>query len=96
MPAYLIVDTKITNPHAYETYKALAKPLVEKYGGTYKVRGGEMDVLEGNLWNPSRLVIIEFASMEQARTFYHSDEYAPVRALRQGASVCTLVLVEGL
>ncbi len=49
MPAYLIVDTKITDPEAYESYKALAKPIVEKYGGTYKARGGELEVFEGDL-----------------------------------------------
>ncbi|MBB3065310.1 DUF1330 domain-containing protein [Limibacillus halophilus] len=96
MPAYLIVDTKITDPEAYENYKAQAKPLVEKYGGIYKVRGGELEVFEGDLWKPTRLVVIEFPSMEQARTFYHSPDYAPVKALRQGASVCSLALVDGV
>ena len=51
MPAYLIVDTKISNPEAYEEYKALAKPLAEQFGGVYRVRGGAMEVIEGDLWN---------------------------------------------
>jgi len=40
MSAYLIVDTKISNPTVYEEYKKLAKPIAEKYGGVYKARGG--------------------------------------------------------
>lgn len=40
MSAYLVVDTKINNPEVYEEYKKLAKPIAEKYGGVYRVRGG--------------------------------------------------------
>ena len=45
-PAYVIVDVKITNNENYEKYKALAKPLVEKYGGQYLTRGGEMNIIQ--------------------------------------------------
>ncbi len=33
MSAYVIVDTKISNPEVYEEYKKMARPLVEKHGG---------------------------------------------------------------
>jgi uncharacterized protein (DUF1330 family) len=59
MAAYLVVDTVIENADEYEKYKALAKPIAEKYGGVYRVRGGAMDVLENNLWTPTRMVIID-------------------------------------
>ena len=59
MPAYLLLDTAIENADEYEKYKALAKPIAEKYGGVYRVRGGEMDVIETDLWSPTRMVIIE-------------------------------------
>jgi uncharacterized protein (DUF1330 family) len=49
MSAYLIVDTLIENPEEYEKYKKLAKPIAEKYGGIYRVRGGEMDVRETDM-----------------------------------------------
>jgi len=29
MSAYIIVDTRITDPQAYEAYKQLAKPIAE-------------------------------------------------------------------
>ncbi|WP_455372229.1 DUF1330 domain-containing protein [Limibacillus halophilus] len=96
MSAYLIVDTKIKDPEAYEKYKGLAKPLVEKNGGEYLARGGALHVAEADLWSPERLVIIRFPSMEQARGFLESEEYAPVRAIRQAAADCTLSIVEGL
>ena len=49
MSAYLIVDVQIENPEAYEDYKKLAKPIAERYGGVYRVRGGDMEVLETDL-----------------------------------------------
>jgi len=93
--AYLIVDTDIQNPEAYAEYKKLAKPIAEKYGGTYRVRGGEMDVLETDLWTPSRMVIIEFPDRNAARAFVDSEEYAPVKPLRRNNARCTLVILDG-
>ncbi len=95
MNAYLIVDTKITDPVAYEAYKALAKPIAEKFGGVYRARGGAMEVREQELWTPTRIVIIEFPSMKDAQAFVDSPEYAPVKQIRNENSECTLLLVEG-
>jgi uncharacterized protein (DUF1330 family) len=96
MSAYLIVDTRIENPEEYEKYKALARPIAEKYGGVYRARGGEMDVLETDLWTPTRIVIIEFPDMDSARAFVNSPEYAPVKPLRRNNAKCTLAIVEGV
>lgn len=95
MSAYVIVDTKLLNAEAYEEYKLLAKPIVEQYGGVYRVRGGEMTVRESDLWTPSRLVVVEFPSREQAIAFSESPEYAPVAKIRHANAQCTLVIVDG-
>jgi uncharacterized protein (DUF1330 family) len=95
MSAYLIVDTAIENADEYEKYKALAKPIAEKFGGVYRVRGGAMDVLEDELWTPTRMVIVEFPDMQSARAFADSDEYAPVKPLRQNNARCTLAILDG-
>jgi uncharacterized protein (DUF1330 family) len=96
MPAYVIVDTKINDLDAYEGYKALAKPLVEKYGGIYRARGGEMDVVESDLWSPTRIVMLEFPDMQSARDFIDSEEYAPVKAIRHANAECTTVIIDGI
>jgi len=96
MSAYIIVDTKVNNPQAYEEYKRLAKPIAEKYGGVYRVRGGAMDVRETDLWNPTRIVIIEFPDMKSARAFVDSEEYVPVKPLRLNNADCTLFIVDGV
>jgi uncharacterized protein (DUF1330 family) len=96
MAAYVIVDTKLEKPEAYEEYKQKAKRIVEKFGGVYRARGGKMEVLEADLWKPSRLVIIEFPSVAQAKTCLSSAEYLAVRPLRHANAKATLVIVEGL
>jgi len=95
MTAYVIVDTKITDPVAYEGYKKLARPIVEKFGGKYLARGGKLDVVEDNLWAPTRIVILEFADMATARKMLDSEEYAPVAAIRHANADCTAIIVEG-
>lgn len=94
MSAYLIVDTKISDADAYETYKA--KPMVEKHGGIYRTRGGEMDVAEAELWAPTRIVIVEFPDMKTAQDFLRSEEYAPVKAIRNANAECTAIIVDGI
>ena len=84
MSAYVVVDTKISNPDEYEEYKKLAKPIAEKY-----------DLRENDLWTPTRIVIIEFPDVASARAFADSEEYQPVKAIRLGAAECTLFIVEG-
>ncbi|MFT5220747.1 MAG: hypothetical protein ACI9LO_001486 [Planctomycetota bacterium] len=95
MAAFVIVDTKIENPEAYEEYKKLAQPIAEKFGGKYRVRGGEMEARETDLWTPTRMVIIEFPSMDAARGFVDSEEYAPVKPLRRDNAKCTLLIIDG-
>ena len=94
MPAYIIGQINITDPAKYQEYAKLAGPATQKYGGKFLVRGGKVDGVEGG-WQPKRLVVLEFPSMEQAQKWYRSPEYRPLIALRQKASRGKLVIVEG-
>ena len=69
--------------------------MVERYGGTYRARDGELDVIKDDLWSPTRIVVVEFPDIEAARQFLNSEEYAPVAALRHANADCTVVIVEG-
>jgi uncharacterized protein (DUF1330 family) len=95
MAAFLVVDTAIENAEEYEKYKALARPIAEKFGGVYRVRGGDMEVFETDLWSPTRMVIVEFPDMQSARAFVESEEYAPVKPLRRDNARCTLAILDG-
>ncbi len=94
MSAYVIAEIEITDPAAYEEYRKLVPATIAKYGGKYLVRGGAVEAKEGG-WQPKRLAVLEFASMDQAKKWYHSPEYAPVLALRLKAARSKLLLVEG-
>ena len=95
-PAYILLDTKINDPIAFEDYKAAAKPIVEKFGGRYLTRGGNMDIVQKDLWAPVRIVLIQFPSMTAAHDFLDSPEYSPVKDIRLANSNTTLVVLEGL
>jgi uncharacterized protein (DUF1330 family) len=95
MPAYVIVETDITDPERYERYKAAAGPAVAAAGGRYVARGGELAVLEGD-WQPSRLVVLEFEDLAAAKRWYDSERYRQARELREGAARMRMVAVQGV
>jgi len=62
MPAYVIVETDITDLERYEVYKAASPAAIAAGGGRFLVRGGALVVLEGD-WRSSRLVVLEFEDL---------------------------------
>jgi uncharacterized protein (DUF1330 family) len=95
MAAYIIADVTVTDPAAFEAYRREVPPSIERAGGRYLVRGGRFEVLEGD-YRPSRVVVLEFPSMEAARRWYDSEEYAHLRAMRERAADSRVILVEGV
>ena len=94
MPAYVIVDIDIFDQASYDANNLGGIDTVSVYDGRYLVRGGTVETLEGD-WLPRRLVILEFPSMERAREWLVSAEYAPARALRHQVANTNMLLVEG-
>lgn len=94
MPAYVVVEVEVIDAEAFERYKELAPPTIAAYGGRYLARGGRTAALEGD--GPQRLVILEFPSLERAREWWESEEYAPARSARAGAARVRMTCVEGL
>jgi uncharacterized protein (DUF1330 family) len=95
MTAYIIVDIDVTDPVGYADYKELAGPTVGAFGGKYIARGGKTETLEGD-WTPNRLVILEFPTVEQAKTWLNSPEYAPARVLRYKYARSKMIVTEGI
>lgn len=96
MAAYLVVDTDLSNPEAYEAYKLKARPIAEKYGGEYLARGGKMNLMETQLWSPKRLVLVRFPSFEQAQAFYDSAQYQAILPISAASARRTVVILEGI
>ena len=95
MSAYVIADITVNDPKRYEEYKKLAPPAIAAYGGKYLARGGKSEKLEGN-WEPDRVVILEFESLETAKKFINSPEYSEARALRHKTASSNMIVVEAL
>jgi len=96
MAAYLVAQLKVHDRVTFERYREAVSPLIDRFGGRYRVRGGELDVLEGD-WAPwPRLVVIEFQSKDAARLFYDSPEYQQILPLRQSSADGTVAIVEGV
>ncbi|MBT2324462.1 DUF1330 domain-containing protein [Variovorax paradoxus] len=95
MSAYIIANVEVTNPTQYEEYKKLSSKAMQVYGAEVCVRGGKVEVLEGD-WNPQRLVVLKFPSIEAAKKFSESPEYGEARTSRQGAAIMRMIVVEGL
>jgi uncharacterized protein (DUF1330 family) len=95
MPAYLVVEVEVLNPAKYEDYKKMVPPTLAKYEGKFLVRGGQAENLEGT-WSPRRVVIVEFPSVEKARAWWNSTDYAEAKALRQATARTEMILVEGV
>ena len=82
MSAYLIANVEVKNTEKFRDYLEATPSIIKKYGGIFLVRGGDFEIYEGN-WNPKRLVLVEFESMQKARQFYNSPEYTAIKDLRQ-------------
>jgi uncharacterized protein (DUF1330 family) len=93
--AYIIANVDVTNPEQYEEYKKLSTIAMKAHGAEVCIRGGKVQVLEGD-WNPSRFVMLKFPSVDAAKAFNDSVEYAAARQARQGAAVMRMLIVEGV
>jgi len=95
MAAYIVVQVDVHDQATYDEYRKLVPASLAAYGGRLLVRGGRTETLEGT-WSPKRLVVLEFDSVEQAKRWWASPEYAPAKALRQRATRTEMLVAEGI
>ena len=92
--AYVIANVDVTDPVQYEEYKKLSTIAMKANGAEVCIRGGTVEVLEGD-WSPARFVMLKFPSVEAAHRFYDSPEYQAAKKARQGAADMRMIIVEG-
>ena len=95
MAAYVIADVEITDPERYKDYTAHTPESIARHGGRWVVRGGTTQVLEGD-WNPGRVVVIEFPSVDAALEWFNSPDYQELAGIRREASTARIVVAEGV
>lgn len=95
MAAYVITDLEVFDIEHYLAYQQAVRPLLEAAGARYLARGGEFRVYEGD-YQPRRLVVLEFPSLEAVGDFYESNAYLAIEAQRRACSSARIIAVEGL
>jgi uncharacterized protein (DUF1330 family) len=94
MPVYLIIEIAVIDPDVYGEFVAQAPAVVEQYGGRYLARSGEVSVMVGD-WQPERIVLIQFETIDQVQEFFASPEYLDLVTLREQSAATRAIIVEG-
>lgn len=94
MPAYIVAHVDVKDREAYAEYMRHTPRVIQRFGGRFVARGGEMVTLEGPE-ETLRIVLIEFPSLEDAKAFYNSDEYQRTKKLREGGGSAKFVAIDG-
>lgn len=94
MSSYVVIDTEVLDQEAFSEFVEKIYDAVTGNGGTFLVRGGNIDVVEGD-WTPQRIVVMAFDSDDGARDFVRSSDYTALQELRQRALRSNVLVVEG-
>ena len=95
MVCYVIADMNSPNPEQFAEFIEVTPATVQQYGGKYLIRRGSIEVAQGD-WTPSRLVVTEFAGMDQARAWFDSPEFECPKQIQARSSDSNFVFVEGV
>jgi uncharacterized protein (DUF1330 family) len=94
MPVYLIIDITVIDPDVFGEFMERMPAVVEQYGGSYLARSSEVSTMVGD-WQPERIVLIEFESIEQVQEFFAAPEYLAIVPLREHSATTRVIIVEG-
>jgi uncharacterized protein (DUF1330 family) len=95
MAAYILAQIEVTDPEQFEAYRRQVPDTLQPYGGRYIIRGAQSETLEGD-WQPKRLVVLEFPDQARAKAWWASQEYAPVKSVRQRSAKTALIVIDGV
>ncbi|RBI67297.1 hypothetical protein DQW77_17620 [Roseovarius sp. TE539] len=94
MSVYLIADIKVTDDGWVPEYAANVHNLVEKHGGRYLSRSGNIETLEGEQKDSTLIAILEFPSRAALDGFAADPDYAPYGTARQSGSVSNFHVID--
>ena len=95
MAGYVIIHDEIQDQALFAEFRNKVAATIEAHEGRYLVRGGAIEVMDGD-WDPDRIVVVEFDSTEQARTWLTSPEYTKIKQIRMKAANASVIIVEGV
>ena len=94
MKGYWIVRANVLDLDGFKQYLSRSKPAVEEFGGKYIVRGGRSENVEGD-WSYERTVVLKFPTFEMVKKWHQSEEYKPIKKIREENSECNAIIIEG-
>lgn len=94
MSVYLIADIKVTNDGWVPEYAANVHKLVEKHGGRYLSRSGNIETIEGAAKDSTLIAILEFPNRNALDSFATDPDYAPYGQARQAGSVSNFHVID--
>lgn len=94
MSAYFIANIRIHDQAEYDKYLDSVDDVFAKFNGKYLALDEHPSILEGS-WNYTKVVLIEFPSEIELRTWYESEEYQEILKHRLGGAHCDSLLVKG-
>ncbi|MDB2676601.1 DUF1330 domain-containing protein, partial [Amylibacter sp.] len=90
---YLVANIRVKDKEKFAAFSGMAAPVIKAHGGKVLARGPGAERHEGSV--EGIVMMIEFESIDTARTFYLSDEYQAAKAVRDACSETDLMIIEG-
>ena len=94
LTVYLIAEIKVTDDTWVPDYAAKVHPIVEKHGGKYLSRSGNIKVLEGEDRGNTFIAILQFPDAASVEAFTTDPEYTPHGKARQEGAVNSFQLID--
>lgn len=90
---YLVANIRVKDKDKFAAFSGMAAPVIKAHGGKVLARGPGAERHEGSV--EGIVMMIEFESIDSARTFYLSDEYQAAKAVRDACAETDLMIIEG-
>ncbi len=94
MKGYWIVRCHVYNHEEFLKYVEISQSIVEKFDGSFLIRGGKQ--LEKETTGYERTVVVEFPDFDIAKNCYESNEYQKALGHIKKSANRTVAIVEGL
>lgn len=94
MTVYLIAEIKVTNESWIPDYATNVHNIVNKHGGKYLSRSGNIVTLEGEKKDATLVAIIRFSSAKSLDDFINDPAYAPYGKARLAGSISNFYSID--
>ena len=94
MKGYWIVRCHVYDHEEFLKYVEISQSIVEKFGGSFLIRGGKQ--LEKETTGYERTVVVKFPDFNTAKACYESIEYQKALSHINKSANRAVAIVEGL